>query len=193
MSVRDLVGVRKGIYTLIKPIPKTSKGLFYCHKCHKEHVADIYSWGKYGRRKCGHEKIGHPLYHRYTKMIERCHNPNNQRYEYYGKRGIKVCERWKESFQNFLDDMEPTFQPGLELDRIDNDKGYYPENCRWTTHSENMLNRNGFKNSTGYPGIRKQNNRYFGRLQKNKKSYHTKTFDNPKDAYEELQKLKQSL
>ena len=65
--------------------------------------------------------------------------------------------------------MEDSFEEGLELDRIDNSKGYSPENCRWVNHSENMLNRNGFKNSTGFPGVRRYYNKYYGRFQNNKR------------------------
>ncbi len=64
------------------------------------------------------QNTNHRLYHRYSKMIKRCHDENNSRYPYYGARGIKVCDRWLESFDNFLEDMEPSFKEGLELDRI---------------------------------------------------------------------------
>lgn len=77
----------------------------------------------------------------------------NQRYNYYGGKGIHVCERWINSFENFLEDMEDSFEEGLELDRIDNSKGYSPENCRWVNHSENMLNRNGFKILLVFQGL----------------------------------------
>ena len=193
MGVRSMIGVKKGVYTLIEPIKGKPKGIFHCHICGKKHVGDLYNWYHNGRRRCGHQQVNHRLYHRYKKMIERCHNPKNQRYNYYGERGIYVCERWKDSFENFLEDMEDSFEEGLELDRTDNSKGYSPENCRWVTHSENMLNRNGFKNSTGYPGVRKYYNKYHGRFQKNKKNYRTNSFDTPQEAYRELQKLKQSL
>ena len=72
-------------------------------------------------------------------MHGRCGNPKHPRYADYGGRGITVCERWH-SFENFLADMgEPP--PGLTLDRINNDLGYSPENCRWATVSEQNFNR----------------------------------------------------
>jgi hypothetical protein len=73
-------------------------------------------------------------------MIERCRTPNNPAYPRYGGRGIFVCERWLESFENFYADMGPR-PPGLQLDRENNDKGYSKNNCRWTTYKINNSNR----------------------------------------------------
>ena len=74
----------------------------------------------------------------WSSMRQRCDNPNNQAYHRYGGRGITVCERWQ-TFSNFVEDMGPR-PPGLQLDRIDNDKGYSPDNCRWATPMENSHN-----------------------------------------------------
>jgi len=81
-------------------------------------------------------------YHSWSNMISRTTNPRATNYEYYGGRGINVCDRWLESFDNFLSDMGRK-PPGSSLDRIDNSKGYSPENCRWAdrkTQQSNMRN-----------------------------------------------------
>lgn len=98
-----------------------------------------------------HMKHGHtlkgkysPTYISWKAMRQRCRDPKYWQYSDYGARGIAVCERWRDSFANFLADMGER-PAGRTLDRIDNSRGYEPENCRWATSEEQNQNKRAYQ------------------------------------------------
>lgn len=94
-----------------------------------------------------------PEYRSWQNMKNRCLNKNAQDFGYYQARGITICDRWRNSFMAFYEDMGPR-PKGLSLDRIDNNRGYEPGNCRWATVSVQRINRRLFSNNkSGYRGV----------------------------------------
>lgn len=92
-----------------------------------------------GSKSRTHGMAGKPIYKIWTGMWNRCTNPNEKCYARYGARGVTVCERWQ-SFENFYADMGDR-PKGTQIDRIKNEKGYEPGNCRWATCKQNQRNR----------------------------------------------------
>lgn len=87
----------------------------------------------------------HPMYYIFHSMQKRCKNVNNTDYKYYGGRGIGICPEWdtlesESAFYNFLEDMESTYEKGLELERIDVNKDYTPRNCTWVCRKSQLNN-----------------------------------------------------
>lgn len=93
-----------------------------------------------GQRTHG-EAWSTPEYHVWQAMIQRCTNPSNPRFRNYGARGIVVCDSWRRSFAAFLSDMGRRPSARHSLDRIDNDRSYSPDNCRWATIGVQSRNR----------------------------------------------------
>lgn len=104
-----------------------------------------------------HGKTNTRLYRIWGAMRSRCYNPNTANYHNYGGRGITVCEEWRKDFQSFYTwSMEHGYKSDLSIDRIDNEQGYGPDNCKWSSRKEqanntrqnHVLNYNGEAHTT---------------------------------------------
>jgi hypothetical protein len=114
-----------------------------CGCIHKEQLSARVT--KHGLSKSNEYKIL-----RYMK--DRCYNKNNSRYGDYGGRGIKVCERWLHSVENFVADMGKRPSKKHSIDRIDNNGNYDPDNCKWSTVSEQNCNQRIRKDAVLFDG-----------------------------------------
>lgn len=101
-----------------------------CGCLHKERITKHGAWS-------------HPLFPVWSRMMSRCYNKKDKRYSRYGKRGIKVCDKWHD-VNSFIADLSPSFKRGLTIDRINNDGDYEPSNCKWETRKKQ--NRNYSRN-----------------------------------------------
>ncbi len=123
-------------------------------------------------------------YRSWNMMKNRCLCENHDSYPDYGGRGITICERWKNSFVNFLQDMGPRPQ-GSSLDRIDVNGNYEPGNCRWATPQQQGRNtRIHCTNTSGVKGLSwsKERNKWEVKIYLNNKTIHLGRFANKDDA-----------
>ena len=108
---------------------------------------------------------GTPEHNSWAGAKQRCYYTKHKYYSNYGGRGIKMCPRWtdrKNGFLNFYHDMGPKPGPDYSLDRIDPDGDYCPENCRWASRLEQNSNRKFGKGDSQVAGVWKYNDKYWG-------------------------------
>ena len=160
-----LIGETYMKYATEKSTRKYRYGLYECAYCNKEFESRVSNIKNGGTQSCGcqknKQKITHGrsnsrFYKTWKHMVGRCSNPNNKDYKDYGARGIIVCDEWLD-IRNFTEWCNSTYPKlgGYTLDKIDNDKGYSPENCRWADKTTQVLNRRIMKNNkSGYVGVR---------------------------------------
>ena len=136
-------------------------GLYECPYCENTFECRISSVNMGYTKSCGclkgdaHGLTSHRFYNTWNGMLQRCTNTMRQDYKDYGGRGITVCEEWL-NIRNFVDwcDLTHPNQEGYTLDRINNDKGYSPENCTWSDKTAQAINQRIKKNNTsGYVGV----------------------------------------
>lgn len=154
VGARDITGQTFGRLKVIAPIGRKNGGINWLCFCECGTECEVVlghlingrskSCGCLSRELARDRLITHgmsdtPLYMVWVNMNRRCRDSNATDYEFYGGRGIKVCERWR-SFENFYADMGE-LPKGKTIDRINNDSDYTPENCKWSTHKQQARNR----------------------------------------------------
>lgn len=132
-----------------------------------------------------HGYYGTPTYRSWYQMIDRCENKNHHAFNKYGGRGITVCDLWRKDFMNFFKDMGNRPE-GTSIDRINNDDGYYPENCRWASNTLQQLNRNS-------KGCSKKKNKYEAAITINGKHKYIGVFNTEIDAHHAYEAVKASV
>ena len=156
----DITGSLFGKLTAIKKVATHKKGyaIWFCEcecgeytKVRSDHLksGNTSSCGclmieRFTDKSITHGKSYHRLYGVWRGMKQRCYYDKHVNYKNYGGRGIDVCSEWKDSFEVFYNwSIDNGYKKGLEIDRIDNYKGYSPDNCRYVTREENNNNKRG--------------------------------------------------
>jgi hypothetical protein len=127
-------------------------------------------------------RVQHPYeYRSWCNMKTRCYYQKDSRYDRYGGRGIKVCDRWRDSFENFYEDMGSKPTPKHTLDRKNNDGDYEPSNCKWSTVRAQNANRS-ISNKIMGVGYYKKNDTWWAQLKVNGAIVLNKTFQTEPEA-----------
>ena len=165
MKVRDLAGIKIKTFEILYRLPGSINPKWLCRcECGREKALFATRLKSENVRCICQPKFKqkYPLYSTWRGMINRCSNTTDPNYKNYGGRGITVCDRWS-VYKYFEEDMG-ICPPFTSLDRIDNNKGYSPENCKWSTQKEKCSNmsKNKWYTYNGVTQIASEWARYLG-------------------------------
>lgn len=161
MARKDITGQRFGRLVAIRPNGKQGNNIKWLCRCDcgNEITTNVSSLTRGKTKSCGclrkeitskqftkhGGRLDH-LYAIYCSMKKRCKNPNDNHYEFYGGKGVKVCDEWQSNYASFKEwALQNGYSPKLSIDRIDVNGNYEPSNCRWVTMKEQANNKTNNK------------------------------------------------
>ena len=189
------------VFGRLTVISEEYRGKHYTYKCKAQCICGnvvevpVNNLRTYRTASCGclvsdthstHKMSKTRPYSIYQHILGRCTDENDPAYSYYGGRGIRVCQEWEESFSKFWEDMNEGYNDTLTIDRIDTNKNYNKDNCRWATKSMQSFNRrkSDTYNTSGRVGVywNKEKSKWNSKIAVQYKQKHLGYFDNFEDA-----------
>lgn len=193
----NILGVKFGRLSVVKQAPSratpngTKKAMWECLcDCGNSCTISYQTLKVGGTKSCGclrkemsserfatHKMTKTPTYNSYAAMLNRCKNPSYTNFQYWGGKGVTVCDRWVESFENFLEDMGE--RPiGTSLNRVQGSMVYSKDTCRWDNRNVQSFDQGKYKNNTsGVTGVRvTSDGKFIARINVDSKQIHLGSF-----------------